>query len=354
MASSVGVGIVGSGFMGRTWAEAIKAADGAHLAAVAGGTRARQLAEDHDVPEHTLDALIADPDVQLVLLATPPNVHADQAEQVARAGKHVLIEKPLANNLREADRIRKAFAASGTTLGVVSQHRFRQSPLAAKNAIDDGRIGDVRMIRVIGPTAGYDGDSEGWKADPAVQTVWADWAAHACDITRWLADSDAAIAFAQSASYQPKPPPEQSTFAIYRFKNGVMADIWLTYEITEPGLGSALQFFVTGSKGMLRLDSYGEVELGNERGWHTIYRQPTFDPMDPLNPVRLRAYADQLEDVLAAIRDRRPPRSNGETGRKTVEMVEAAERSVRTGDAIYFPVGPALPPFAGFDRVEEP
>jgi len=352
MASSVGVGIIGTGFMGRTWSEAIKAADGAHLAAVAGGTRARELASDSGVRELSVDQLIADPDVQLVLLATPPNVHADQAEQVARAGKHVLIEKPLANNLREADRIREAFAASGTTLGVVSQHRFRKSPLAVKAAIEEGRIGDVRMIRVIGPTAGYDAPNDTWKADPAVQTVWADWAAHACDLTIWLANSEVTRAFAQSASYTEAPPPEQSTFAVYRFANDVMADIWLTYEITEPGLGSALQFFIAGSKGMIRFDSYGEVELGDEDGWQTIYRQPTFDPNDPYNPIRLRAYADQLEDLLAAIREARPPRSNGETGRKTVEMVEAAERSIRTGDAMFLPLRPATPPIAGFNKVE--
>ena len=352
MADSIGVGVVGSGFMGRTWAEAIRTADGAHLAAVAGGTRAAKLAGDYDVRELAVDALIADPSVDLVLLATPPHVHADQAEQVARAGKHVLIEKPLANNLRQADRIRAAFAQSGTTLGVVSQHRFRASPVAAKTAIEQGRIGDVRMIRVIGPTAGYDAPNDDWKADPDIQTVWADWAAHACDITRWLAGADPTTVFAQSASYQPAPPPEQSTFAVYRFANGVMADIWLTYEIPEPGLGSALQFLIAGSKGMIRFDSYGIVELGAEDGWETIYRQPTFDPMDPHNPVRLRAYADQLEDLLGAIREGRPPKSNGETGRKTVEMVEGAERSIRSGDAMHFPLLPATPPTAGFNRVE--
>lgn len=352
MASSVGVGILGSGFMGRTWSEVLRVVEGAHLTAVAGGSRAAALAADHGVRELSIEGLIADPATQLVIVATPPHVHADQAVAIARAGKHVLIEKPLANNLREADRIRAAFAESGTALGVVSQHRFRLAPVAAKRAIDEGRIGEVRMIRVIGPTAGYDAPNDDWKADPKIQTVWADWAAHACDITRWFAGSDVTVAFGQSASYQPEPPPEQSTFAIYRFANGVMADIWLTYEIPEPGLGSALQFLIVGSKGMIRLDSYGEVELGAEGAWQTIFRQPSFNPSDPYNPVRLRAYADQLEDLLAAIRDGRPAESNGETGRKTVEMVEAAELAIRSGDAIHLPLRPATPPIAGTKTVE--
>ena len=353
MASSVGVGILGSGFMGRTWCEAVKTANGAHLVAVAGGSRAPELAGDYDVPTLDEDALIAQPEVGLVVIATPPHVHADEAVKVAAAGKHALIEKPLANNLREADRIRDAFAGSGTTLGVVSQHRFRGAPVAAKRAIDEGRIGQVRMIRIIGPTPGYDAPNDDWKADPAIQTVWADWAAHACDITRWLAgEPEAKLAFAQSASYQPEPPPEQSSMAVFRFANGVMADVWLTYEIPEPGLGSALQFLITGSKGMIRLDSYGEVELGDANGWQTIYHQPEFDPRDPNNPVRIRAYADELEDLLDAIATGRLPKSNGETGRKTIEMVEAAELAIRTGEAIHLPLRPATPPIAGFGRVE--
>jgi predicted dehydrogenase len=113
-----------------------------------------------------------------------------------------------------------------------------------------------------------------------------------------------------------------------------------------------MQFLIAGSKGMIRFDSYGVVELGTEGGWETIFRQPPFDASDPYNPARLRAYVDELEDLLAAIRERRPPRSNGETGRKTVEMVEAAELSIRSGDAIHFPLRPATPPIAGFNRVE--
>jgi predicted dehydrogenase len=353
MASSIGVGILGSGFMGRTWCEAVRMANGAHLVAVGGGSRAAGLAADYGVPALDEDPLVAHPEIGLVVLATPPHVHADEAVKVARSGKHTLIEKPLANNLREADRIREAFAQSGTTLGVVSQHRFRGAPVAAKRAIEEGRIGTVRMIRVIGPTAGYDAPNDDWKADPAIQTVWADWAAHCCDITRWLAgEPDVTLAFAQSASYQPEPPPEQSTMAVFRLANDVMVDVWLSYEISEPGLGSALQFLIAGSKGMIRLDSYGEVELGDASGWQTIYRQPEFDPRDPNNPVRIRAYADQLEDLLDAIATGRPPASNGETGRKTIEMVEAAELAVRTGEAMHLPLRPATPPIAGFGRVD--
>jgi predicted dehydrogenase len=276
--------------------------------------------------------------VDLVVLATPPRAHTEGAIAAANAGKHVLIEKPMANTVADCDRIIEAAARNDVRLATVSQHRFRQSPLAARKLIDDGRIGDVRMIRVIGPTPGYDAPNDTWKADPNEQTVWADWAAHACDITRWMAGGEPTVAFAASQSFQPEPPPDQSTMAAYEFGNGVLADVWLTYEISPPGLGSALQFLITGSKGIIDLDSYGSVRLADADGWRTVYEQPHFDPMDPLNPVRIKAYSDELTDVVGAIRENREPRVNGAIARRTIEMVEAAERSIRSGEAVHLPL----------------
>ena len=334
----VGVGILGSGFMGRTWAEATRRNDLTRLVAVAGGTRGPGLAADYDVPLVDIAALMADSAVDLVLLATPPRSHPEQAIAAANAGKHLLIEKPMANTVAACDQIIGAARRNGVTLAVVSQHRFRQSPLAARRLIDEGRIGDVRMIRAIGPTPGYDAPNDTWKADPNEQTVWADWAAHACDVTRWMAGGEPDLAFAHSATYQPEPPPDQTTMAVYHFDNGVLADIWLTYEIPPPGLGSALQYLVVGSRGMIEFDSYGSVRLGDAGGWQTVYEQPAFDPMDPLNPVRIQAYSDELTDVAEAIREQREPRVGGELARRTIEMMEAAERSVRSGQAVHLPL----------------
>jgi myo-inositol 2-dehydrogenase/D-chiro-inositol 1-dehydrogenase len=334
----IGVGIIGSGFMGRTWAETVRVNEGTHLVAVSGGTRAAALGADYGVPVVDQATLLANPAVDLVILATPPKSHPEQAIAAANAGKHLLIEKPIANTIAETDRIIEAARRNDIRLAVVSQHRLRQSPLAARRQIDEGRIGDVRMIRVIGPTPGYDGDTDTWKADPNEQTVWADWAAHACDVTRWMSGSEPVLAFAQSQSFQPDPPPDQSTMAAFRFGNGVLADIWLTYEITPPGLGSALQFQITGSKGIIELDSYGSVRMADADGWRTVYEQPYFDPMDPLNPVRIQAYSDELTDVVGAIRERREPHVDALTARRTIEMMEAAERSIRSGEAVHFPL----------------
>jgi predicted dehydrogenase len=324
--------------MGRTWAAATARTPGAALVAIAGGRRAAGLAADVGVRELTPDALLADPAVDLIVITTPPRSHVGYAIAAAEHGKHVLIEKPMANTAADCDRIVAAAQQAGTTLAVVSQHRFRKAPLAARRLIEDGAIGEVRILRAIGPTAGYDAPDDKWKFDPAEQSAWADWAAHACDVTRWLARANPTLAYATARSFTPDPPPEQSIFAVYQLENGALADIWLTYEIPQPGLGSALQFQVVGSTGMIEFDSYGEVRLGDAGGWRTVYQQPQFDPTDPLNPVRLQAYGDELTDVLAAIREHREPEMNGTEGRITIEMVEAGERAIRSGRSVRLPL----------------
>jgi len=339
MDSTIGVGIIGSGFMGRTWAEvSARHTPGARLAGVAGGRRAAGLAADYGVPAVPVPELLARPDVGAVMLATPPSTHVELALAAAAAGRHVIIEKPMATTVADCDRIIDACDRADVRLAVVSQHRWRNTPRRAHQLVEEGAIGEVRMIRVIGPTAGWDAPDDAWKMDPNEQTAFADWGAHACDITRWFAGSAATLAFARSASYTPAPPPEQSTMAIYGFANGVMADVWLTYELPQPGLGSALQFLVTGSTGMLEFDAYGALRMGRGAGWELVYQQPPFDPLDPNSPGRLEAYALQLGDFLGAIRDGRPPAVDGRSGRATTEMLEAADRSVRSGQAVTLPL----------------
>lgn len=335
---SIGIGVLGSGFMGRTWSEvAHRHARGTRLAAVAGGRRAAQLAADYAVPLATnVDALISRDDVDLVVLATPPDGHREQALAAARAGKHLLIEKPMTGTAAEAVEMVEAADAAGVRLGVVSHHRFRGAPVAAKHAIDAGRLGRPRMARITGGEVGWwDMASRGdeWKKDPSIQTAYASWGAHACDLVRWMLGARAVRAFALATSYTGFVPNE-SVMVIYAFENGSMADVWMTYELPEPGLGSGLQYLIVGSEAMLTLDVYGQVRLSGPAGWEVIFEQEPFDPLDAVDPRRLRAYARQLEDVVAGIEAGRDPLVSGREGLLTTEMLEAAERSWTTGQAV--------------------
>ncbi|MFN8619994.1 MAG: Gfo/Idh/MocA family oxidoreductase [Chloroflexota bacterium] len=337
MAGPVGVGVIGSGFMGSTWSRVTASqVKEARLVAIGGGRGAPALAAELSIEQLDLAAQLARDDIELLILATPPKAHLEQVRAAAAAGKHVLVEKPFANSVAEADEMVAIADAAGIRLGVVSQHRFRAAPVAARKLIDEGRIGDIRMIRVFGPGVGWDIPLDSWNSNAANVTPYFDWGAHACDIVRWLTGSEPALAFGQYASYGNPGPEGQSAMASYTMANGVLVQIWLTYELPEgtPGLGSAMQLLITGSKGVIDLDSYGTVKLQTADGWQTAFEQPPFDPLDLNSQVRFVAYANELRDVIAAIHEGRDPFVSGRQGALTTRMLEAAERSARTGESV--------------------
>ena len=336
MAEPVRFGVIGSGFMGRTWARVI--ADhvpDASLVAVGGGGGAAEVSRTHGADATEPEALLARDDIAAVVIATPVPTHRPLAEAAARAGKHVLVEKPMTKTRADADAMVAAADAAGVRLAVVSQHRYRGAPMAAKAAIRAGRIGAIRMIRIFGPNAGWDIPAGSWNSDRAQVSPYMDWGAHACDILRWLTGAEATLAFAQFASYTDIPPEDQSAMALYTLDNGVLVQIWLTYELPPPSLGSAMQMLITGSDGIIELDSYGTVRLATpDGGWETIFEQPPFDPLDSGDSLRLQAYATQLGDLIQAIRDGRDPEVSGRQGVATTSWLEAAARSAAPGESV--------------------
>ena len=342
---TVHVGVVGSGFMGRTWSEvAANHAEGTTLVAVAGGRRASELAADYGVPlQESPEVLIARADVDLVVLASPPAVHRAQTVAAAQAGKHILVEKPMAQDEAECAAMVEACRASGVRLSVVSQHRFRDTPAAARRLITEGAIGDVRMIRLNGAEVGWwDLKARGdeWKLDPAQQTAWASWSAHGCDLIRWLSGSEPVRAYARITNFSGNPPDVgQRAMAQYELASGAIVQVWMTYEMPKPGFTSNWEFMIVGSIGIIRLDPYGQLLLGRNDDWEVVAEMPAFDPLDANDPIRLRAYARQLEDLVAAVRDGHDPLVSGDEGRRTTAMLTAAEESARTGAAVALDLG---------------
>jgi predicted dehydrogenase len=341
-----GVGIVGSGYMGRKWANvAARLVAEADLVGVTGGRRAEGLANDLGCRRYeSYEAMLADPAVDLVVLATPPAVHMTQAVTAAQAGKHLLIEKPMANTVGECREMIDACSRNDVRLAVVSPHRYKAGVMVAKQLIRAGAIGEVRMVRSLGLDMGFWDTSETqdeWKLDPDQQTTYAGWGAHACDLIRWFVGSEANLAFSIFEQYASTPPPNSSAMVSYRFENGAMAQVWMSYDIPSPGFGSQLQFFLVGSEGMIDVDSYGPVrlgggpiELGGRPDWTVIYETP---PVDPDNHPMYQLAA-QLRDLIDAIEHQREPDVNGHEGIQTTAMLQAAEISARTGNSVRLPL----------------
>ena len=169
---TIGVGIIGSGFMGLTYSEVVaRHATGCRLVAITGGRRAGQLAADYGVPaDVSVDALLARDEIHAVVLATPDLDRLDLTRKAAAAGKHVLAEKPMAPTVAECDQMISACAAAKVNLAVVKTERFRKITRKAKELIDAGTLGPLQMLRTVSafplPLARQLFEERSWMADP--------------------------------------------------------------------------------------------------------------------------------------------------------------------------------------------
>ncbi len=349
----VGMGLIGSGYMGRTYAACLtRHVPNGRLVSVWGGKRAPALGEEFGVPaEASFEALLARPDVEAVVITSPHTAHLPQALAAAAAGKHVYIEKPMALSVAECDAIIAACTVAGVQLTVNFVTRFRDAPLAMKRLVDDGSIGEIRMIQMQGAWTGFlleDVVDEAtgrviiprkdWAFDPAEGSQFLDWGVHETDAVRWLTGSEPVSVYADYRTYGTPPPVDLSAMVQYRMANGVMVQMLMTYEVPEPGLVPNDSTRVIGSAGIIEADHYGAVRLGSGSDWRVVAEQVAFNFLgDYLDPNRLKGFAAQVEDFAGAIREGREPVVTGRDGRAAVEMVVAADRSAASGAAVAFP-----------------
>src|SRR5262245_10609488 len=274
---TIGIGMVGSGFMGLTYSEAIAShVKGAKLVAVTGGSRAGQLARDYGVPaEASFDALLGRKDVHAVVLATPDQVRKDLTLKAAAAGKHVLAEKPMAPTVADCDAMIAACRRAGVNLAVVKTERFRKITKRAKQLIDEGAIGPVRMFRTVSSfpvtLARELFESRPWMADPASGGLFMGMASHNADFLRWLTGADAVRVFAQVNTFSDLPAAAQSVMAQIVFENGAMGHMWISSEFPTPGIpASEVRFQIVGRDGILDLENFEFLDLGKGDKWERI------------------------------------------------------------------------------------
>jgi predicted dehydrogenase len=142
----MGFGLLGTGLIAPFHAKAIQASSGARLVAAADPDAprvAKFIGEFHCKGFNTLDEMLADPEIQVVNILTPNHLHTEAVLKAARAGKHILVEKPPAMSLAEMDTMQEACSAAGVKIGVVLQCRTRRSVQAIRRAISEGRFGKI-------------------------------------------------------------------------------------------------------------------------------------------------------------------------------------------------------------------
>ena len=244
----------------------------------------------------------------------------------------------MAVTVEECDAMIAACEDAGVRLTVAKQSRQNPATIEARRIIQAGEIGDVRMIRILSSTVGWDVSPDSWIGDPAEGGAYLDWGVHGVDALRWLTGAGAVSAYAQMANYGGLPAPDTSAMVHYVMDSGAMVQVWMSYEFPPPGLGTNFQFMIVGSTGMLNLHRY-YLERSTETGWEEIFRWEPWDWItDAKNERRIGLTARQVQQFGEAVATGAPLLVAAEEGRAAVEMCEAAIRSARTGKAVALPL----------------
>lgn len=294
--------------------------------------RAKTYAQENGIPasfSSVADLLAAD--IDAVYISTTNELHLEQALAAAKAGKHVLCEKPLALNSVDARQIVEASKQAGVVMGTNHHLRNAGAHRAMREAIQAGRIGKPIAARVF-HSVYLPAHLQGWRITKpeAGGGVVLDITVHDADTLRFvLADDPVEVsAFVQSAGMA-GAGLEDGAMCVWRFKSGVIAQSHEGFTTKFAGTG----FEVHGSEGSLfardvmTQKPIGSVTLRTEKGDEEL----SFDRED--------LYTRSLRAFHAAIRGEGAPSATGEDGVWSLAAAEAALKSARTGRAIKVETG---------------
>ncbi|RME96826.1 MAG: gfo/Idh/MocA family oxidoreductase [Chloroflexi bacterium] len=251
MTDSINFAILGPGSVADFHRQAIEAnaGAGARLAAVAHYNPARfeALSARFGVPCRTQADVLADPAIDVVVICTPSGQHAGQAIAAAQAGKHVLVDKPMATSLADADAMIAACEQAGVKLGVSFQRRNEPQFIRARQAIEAGDFGELALgavtIPYFRPQSYY--DSGGWRGTWAGDGggVLMNQGIHLVDILLWLMGNPVEIR-AHAGTLHRRIDVEDTLSASLRFANGALATICAT-TTAAPGFPHRVEIFGT-------------------------------------------------------------------------------------------------------------
>jgi predicted dehydrogenase len=308
------VALFGAGWIQDFHARGVAAHPEGELTAVTNHReeRARALAERYAIPRVTTDwqALAGDLGIDAAIVATPNSLHASQTIALLRAGKHVLVEKPMATSVAECDAMIEASAASGASLMVAHCWRFHDDVIAMRERVAAGELGTIVKTRGYGIHAGW--GPGGWFTDPALAGGGAlvDMGVHAIDTARFLLgdpEPERVCATVGTRYADGRYAVDDDAILLIAWSNG-------TNSIVESGWW---QPHLGGRE--------ADTELYGTGGYARIW-PPEPGPDDDgasLQPM----YTAQVAAFLDAIAAGRSPRPSGEDGRVVMRVVEEAYRS---------------------------
>jgi UDP-N-acetyl-2-amino-2-deoxyglucuronate dehydrogenase len=338
----VRVALVGCGRISRSHFEAIARVEGLTLAAVCDAVeeRARAAGEGQGVPWFTsYEAMLAQAPCEAVAICTPSGLHPRHGILAARAGKHVISEKPMAISLESADALVQACDDAGVHLFVVKQNRLNPPVQLLKRAVDRGRFGRLYLanctVRWTRPQEYYDqAPWRGtWEFDGG---AFMNQASHYVDLVQWLVGPVDTV-MAKTATLARRIEAEDSGAAVMRFRSGALGVMEVTMLTYPKNLEGSITLL--GERGSVKI---GGTAVNRVEHWQFA----DYDDDDKLveaantNPPSVYGFGHEpyYRNVLAVLRGEAPPETDGRAGRKSLELILGIYESARTGRDVPLPL----------------
>jgi predicted dehydrogenase len=289
--------------------------------------------------------VIADMDVDLVSVCTPPYTHAQIAIDLLRSGKHVLVEKPMASSLEECDAMITAAKESGKVLSVVAQNRFRTPLMNLKTVIDSGLAGKILHAQI---------DSFWWRGHCYYDLWWrGTWekegggctlnhAVHHIDALLWMMGNPSEVTAVMANTAHDNAEVEDLSIAILKFPSGALGQI--TSSVVHHGEEQQLIFQGTDARISAPWKVYASVSKPNgfperntelEKKIHAYY--------ESLPEVKYEAHTGQIDNVLTAVEQGDPVLIDGESGKATIQLITAIYKAASMGETVKLPIAPDDP-----------
>jgi predicted dehydrogenase len=317
------VGILGAGYFGAVHARALSALPEVQLVAVCAETEALAdafAAEHGGKPYGDWQAFLADSGVDAVAVAAPHQLHCEMAVAAAEAGKHVLLEKPMARTVAECSRIIAAAERSGVTLMIGHLLHFSLPGLVARRIIASGELGRP----VLGSSAllklWMEPNRRGWHLDAAsgggmLMTA----GIHALDLLIWLMGGQVEAVSAATATLFHAQAADDSSMLLLRFADGRFGQV---ASVGYRDGGTTYGMDLVCERGTLRIDFARGVAIGRDGCWSGV--PGSIEP-----EWMLRGVEREWQAMAAAIAGTAPVAVTGAYGRHVIACIEAAMASSR-------------------------
>lgn len=286
-------------------------------------------------------SMIAQAELDIVSIATPPSTHAPLAIAALDAGIHVLVEKPMAPSLEECDAMLAAQERSGKLLSVVAQNRFRDDLATLKAVVESGLLGSISHVRV---------DSAWWRGLPYYDLWWrGTWekegggctlnhAIHHIDLLLWLLGSPAEVTAMLANAQHENSEVEDLSVAVFRYQRGLAQ---LTSSVVHHG--EEQEIVIQGQYARVSQPWKVVAETSDAAGFPVAggdaERAAAIEAVVAARePLAHRGHEGQIGDLIAAVRDGRMPLADGRDGRNAIEVVTAIYKAGFEGVHVTLPL----------------